>query len=525
MTTNRDFTLNEIILSLRRRAPLVTAIFFLTLITSFYVVLNIPHVYQSTGTISIESQQVQQDLLKAGTENFAAERLDVLKQRVMVSDNLFKIIQQHKLFGFGKSKKSKSELVSLLRKNIAVVLLQTDTGQWTDKTAFAFQVSFQYGKPEIAYQVTNEVVSLFLDANEKERRQRATETAEFFENEVNKQKVILENIEREVSAYKRAHSGSLPEDRGVHAASMLRVEADLRETEREYHNTQAELRTLQVELESAKAGIGIAETPGGTRLTPATELENLKLEYVKLSGIYNENHPSLRNLQRKIDLLEKSLQSTAPEKSLVTQRSVMIDKVQAKIDAAESRLVLLTQDAASLRAKLASLEGQVVQSSQTEGALTTLLRTYEDAKSRSEEVKAKLANAKMTEKMELENKGERLKLIEAPIMPETPIKPNRLVLSFIGFLFSIFFAIAIALILENFDKRLRGVETLASVLQLQPLVVIPYIKNKTDTRREKQTVYYMIAAGLLTIIVLILFMHFFLMPLDVLIPKTLDRIL
>lgn len=525
MTTNREFTLNEIIISLRRRAPLVIAIFLLTLITSFCVVLNIPHVYQSTGTISIESQQVQQDLLKSGTENFAAERLDVLKQRIMVSDNLFKIVQKYKLYGYGKSEKTKSELASLLRKNIAVVLLQTDPGQWVDKTAFAFQVSFQYGKPEIAYQVTNEVVSLFLEANEKERKQRATETAEFFENEVNKQKVVLENIEREISAYKRTHTGSLPEDRGVHAASMLRVEADLRETEREYHNTEAELRTLQVELESAKAGIGIAETPVGTRATPATELENLKLEYVKLSGIYNENHPALRNLQRKIDLLESSMQSAGPEKSLVTQRSVMIAKVQAKIDAAETRLVLLKQDAASLRAKLAGLEGQVIQSSQTEGALTTLLRTYDDAKSRSEEVKAKLANAKMTEKMELENKGERLRLIEAPILPETPIKPNRLVLSFIALLFSIFFAIAIALILENLDKRLRGVEALASVLQLQPLVVIPYIKNKTDLRKEKQAVYYMITAGLLTVAVLILLMHFFLMPLDVLIPKTLDRIL
>lgn len=525
MTNNQDFTLKEIILSLRRRAPLVTAIFFLTLIASFYVVLNLPHVYQSTGTISIESQQVQQDLLKAGTENFAAERLDVLKQRVMASDNLFKIIQQHKLFDFGKSKKSKAELVSLLRKNIAVVLLQTDTGQWTDKTAFAFTVSFQYGKPEIAYQVTKEVVDLFLEANEKDRKQRATETAEFFEKESNKQRVILENIEREVTAYKRTHSGSLPEDRAVHAASMLRVEADLREAEREYHNTQAELRTLQVDLESAKAGIGIAETPGGARITPATELENLKLEYVKLSGIYNESHPSLRNLKRKIDLLENNLQSATPEKSLTTQRSVMVDKVQAKIDAAESRLVILKQDADRLRAKLANLEGQVIQSSQTEGALTTLLRTYEEAKTRSEEVKAKLANAKMTEKMELENKGEQLKLIEAPIMPEIPIKPNRLVLSFIGLLFSIFFAVAIALILENFDKRLRGVEALASALRLQPLVAIPYIKNKVDTRREKQTVYYMVAGGFLTIIVLILFMHFFLMPLDILIPKTLDRIL
>lgn len=42
-----------------------------------------------------------------------------------------------------------------------------------------------------------------------------------------------------------------------------------------------------------------------------------------------------------------------------------------------------------------------------------------------EEIRAKQMSARISENLEQENKAERFALLEPPLMPEKPIKPNR----------------------------------------------------------------------------------------------------
>ena len=517
MAIEREMTLNDYINIIKRRFPYVVGFFFFAFLAAIAIALKLPSVYQSTGTILIESQQVQSDLAK---EKYATDRFEALKQIVLSKDNLFKVAEKYKLYGHDKKPKlSPTGIVQVMRPNITVDLLKAEAGQWGEKATFAFQVSFKYYDSDVAFKVANDLVKLFLVENDRASKERVTESAEFFAKEAEKQRIALEKIENEVTSYKQRHSNSLPQNKEMQVASLERLENDLRATQRDYSATQAELRSLDVSMESAKAGIGLI-TPQDQG-SSVSELEKLRLEYAKQSSIYSDNHPSLRALKRRIDAIEKSntVNNAPGHAKPVTAQSVMVAKVQAQIDSANARLKSLEVDERSIRAKINQTEGLVMQSAQTEGALGTLLRNYDNAKAAYAEIKAKQDNSKIAKNIEMENKGERFVLIEAPVFPEKPISPNRLLIIIAGFFAAIAGAIGLAVLMETLDKRVRGVEALVSIMKIQPMATIPYITNAAELKRKKYIVSYTLTS-ILAIILLILFLvHFLVMPLDILTSK------
>ena len=273
MAVERELTFNDYINIIRRRFPYVVGFFFFAFSAAIAFALKLPPVYQSTGTILIESQQIQPGLIKDAIETYASERIEVLKEVVLTRNNLVKIAQKYKIWGLEKKSKVSPVAIDLAaHTHIMIDLLKADVDQDRAKSTFAFQVSFQHYNSDVTYKVANDLIKLFLDENDRVSKERATETAKFFGMEAEKQRITLEKIEKEITSYKQRYSQSLPQNQVVQVSSLNRFEDDLRATQREYSATQAELRSLDVALESAKAGIGLTAGPGS-----GAELEKLKL--------------------------------------------------------------------------------------------------------------------------------------------------------------------------------------------------------------------------------------------------------
>src|SRR5690606_37648332 len=121
-------------------------------------------------------------------------------------------------------------------------------------------------------------------------------------------------------------------------------------------------------------------------------------------------------------------------KPVTTTQTIMVSKVQAQIDTANAKLRALAAEEESIRGRIRQVESLISRSSQTEGGLVTLMRDYENAKISYENVKTKLVSAEMNQNLELENKGERFVLVEAPLPADKPIKSNRILLLLGGIL-------------------------------------------------------------------------------------------
>ena len=94
MNSEYELTLNDYIAILKRRALLLCLSFALILGVSLLVAVAIPPVYQSTGTILVESQQISADLVAASNSTYADERIEIIRQRVMTREHLIRITHQ-----------------------------------------------------------------------------------------------------------------------------------------------------------------------------------------------------------------------------------------------------------------------------------------------------------------------------------------------------------------------------------------------------------------------------------------------
>ena len=525
MANEYELSLSDYLSILKRRWIQMLVIFILVLLAAVATAILLPPLYQSTGTILIESQQIPDDLVKATVTSYADERIEVIKQRVMTRDNLYRIIQKYSLYPNKIESETTSTIIDKMRKSISVILLNADVQNNRGVSAtIAFKVGFEYERPEIAHKVANEIVTLFLDENVKARTERATETTEFLSQEVENLKKDLENVENKVATFKEQNSNSLPEHLVMHMNMLQRAESDIKELDRDYKSTQEELRYLDVELASSKAGV--KTNSDGELSSPTSDLEKAKIELERSLILYKETHPTIRALKRRIETLEKStaapLSDTKPFKTNLASELV-VAKVQAQIEAAKVRLSSLEQQKRSLESKIGQLQNQVTKSPQIERGLFTLMRDYENAKSKYEEVKSKQINAKIAENLEQENKAERFTMLEPPFFPDRPIKPDRKKIIALGIFAGLAFAFAFVALLETIDKRVRGAESLTSLINMRPLVVIPYITTKAELKRKKNFKKYLVISVFVSISLILLIIHFLVMPLDLLMVKLMAR--
>ena len=82
----------------KRRLPLAVAPFLLIALVAVSVVLLLPSVYRSTGTVAVETQQIPADLVRSTVPGGADERIGYIKQIVMTDARLEAIIRQFGLY-------------------------------------------------------------------------------------------------------------------------------------------------------------------------------------------------------------------------------------------------------------------------------------------------------------------------------------------------------------------------------------------------------------------------------------------
>lgn len=525
MDFEREMTFNDYVNVIKRRLPYVVGVFLLAFIATVGYSIWLSPTYQASATILIESQQV-----KAGEnrEKYVAQRFDTLKQLVLSKENLVKIAKKYKLYGLDKNPKLSQEvLYGATRSGVMIERLREEAEGWESGATFAFKISFYNYNAENTYNVTNDLVRLFLEENDRASKERALGEEEFFTKEAEKRKQELDKIESKVTNYKRLYADSLPENKDIYVASLDRLENDLKANQAEYRATQAELRSLDVSLESAKNSV--LSIGNQERMSTPTDLDALKLELAKQKSIYTDDHPSVRVLQRRVDAIESTIANASVKgvsgkgASSTPTQSIMAAKIQAQIETAKDRLQSLKSEEASIRAKISHTERSVVSTSQTEGAIASLLREYDAAKIAYADIKSKLDNSKIAKNIEIENKGEHFVLIEEPVYPDAPIKPNRKLIIFAGFFGSIAAAIGFALMQEKFDSGIRGVDLISAILNMQPMATIPYITTKAELKRNRNILYISLIALAVIAIISLLILHFFVMPLDTLLAKIIAR--
>ena len=198
--------------------------------------------------------------------------------------------------------------------------------------------------------------------------------------------------------------------------------------------------------------------------------------------------------------------------------------LQAQLESVKGEMKVLTAQRAALKEKLANYEKRVSLAPEVERAYLLLRRDYENSVRRYQEYKAKQMEAEVGQELEKERKGERFSLIDPPQLPEEPIRPNRSMILFLGFMLSLGGGLGYTVIAESMDTSVRSARGLAGLLSAPLLSVIPYMNNSEDLARAEKTKKIAVITFVSGLVLLILLAHFLWKPLDVLWFKGLRKV-
>ena len=155
-------TLAMLLESLRRRWKIGVGVLSACVLVTLALALLIPPTFRSTGTILIEQQEVPQDLVRSTVTSYADQRVQVISQRVMTTQNLLNIVRQYDLYPEMMRKETRERLVEAMHDDIQFEMLSADVidprSGMPRKATIAFTVSYEHQSPDLAMKVANELL-------------------------------------------------------------------------------------------------------------------------------------------------------------------------------------------------------------------------------------------------------------------------------------------------------------------------------------------------------------------------------
>ena len=560
----------------RRRWYMILPVVLIVPIVVF-VALTMPPTYRSTATILIEQQQIPQDLVRTTVTSFADQRVQVISQRIMTTVNLSRVIEQYNLYPEVRQQRPMSAVVATMRDSIRLRMVSADvvdprSGR-AQQASIAFTLSFDDASPQVAKQVTDELVSLFMEENLRTRRAAARETSVFLGAEADRLGAQIADLEARVARFKEEQGDSLPEMQQVNAQFLRRTEEQIARNEMEMRLLEDRIVMLEGELSRTHR---YGDDVEGSRrvLTPRERLMELEQQHLALSAQKTERHPDVVQLERQINALRLQtggLDRNEMEAMLASARATLDERRRDLADShpsvrdaertvasleerlatgrpsggangssslsenpayyrlvgqlrtARSELEHLREKKIQLSEQLSDYEDRVRAAPMVEREYRTITRDYENALVKFREVRAKQMEAELGQSLEEESKAERFVLIEPASMPIEPIRPNRKRIMLMGFALAMGAGLGMVALREVTADAIYGSRAVAAITGAPPLGVVPYIATAEEIRRKW-------ILRILAVLVTLAFLagaaaavHHYVRPLDITVYQLLER--
>jgi uncharacterized protein involved in exopolysaccharide biosynthesis len=199
-------------------------------------------------------------------------------------------------------------------------------------------------------------------------------------------------------------------------------------------------------------------------------VRNAEAALAAARAVYSENHPDVVIAKQRLQEARALARSTAEKLPFdsIDQQIAFNNSQIAQLRAAKARedAQVSSQLAAQSRAPLVQQQISALQE-----RLTGLNQQYQ-------QVQQKLLSAKAGVRAEDEQMGERLTVVEPPVMPDEPVWPNRLLVLAGGVVGGLGLGLLLAGLVELALRPIRDPRVLTSITGAPPLGVVPLVPKK-----------------------------------------------
>jgi succinoglycan biosynthesis transport protein ExoP len=415
--------LSEILRAYRRRWKLVV---IPTIIVSIMCAIGaylLPRKYEATTIMLIRPDQT------FGRDFDDVDQLHNYGEIIFSRTFILALIDS---LGIGRGIRTETERQGLI--NNVRGLIQTET-RGTD----SFSITFANADPGLAKRGAEVVANLFIETKVRIENRQNLLTIDFLEKKVEELRIQFENATRSLVISMQQSAAELPVETKSFYSQIGEVEATINSNDARTESYQKNLPILKT--------LPILFANSNTMRNAEDKQALLKLLGEDLPYI-----AELRALISRYDEETKRYTSKWPEiEKLETQIITLLGRIRV---AMESEVAELAARRSDLERRRKTLIEQMKESS-------LMSRLNEDKKSSYDinqkvynDMKVRLEQARL--KTEVESKGANSYIIlDPPILPMIPTKPNRKMLILLGFGLGFFLGIISVLIAELFDTTIR----------------------------------------------------------------------
>jgi polysaccharide chain length determinant protein (PEP-CTERM system associated) len=471
----------------RRRWWLILPLFFIWTIVLGAGRFISPR-YRSETVIIVEQQRVPDRYLAPTMTTDVQEWLQSMTQQILSRTRLLGIIRRFRLYAPDHGAANDDGAVESMRHDIKIDLVPSPGRQWE---LSAFKVSYSAPNAALAQQVTQELISVFIEENLRSRQRASESTTEFLESQLQEAGKNLAEQEQRLREFKSRNLGELPEQLQNTTQILASLETRLQTAEEaadEANQQELSLQSLLARYRGMHVNLENGTGEATVTLAGAQEqLDKLNGELADLKGRYTSQHPDVQRLQQEIavaEQLKKRLQTAPAPKSggpeeIATPRdqagSPMLE-LEGQIRAIKIKVATREKEVKMLRRQVADYQARVNLMPVREEQLAAITRDHDQSRANYESLLAKKTQSEMAADLEKRQQGDLFSIIDPPNLPQKPYWPNRFKLSLLGLALGTFVAAGITAAIEAIDSRIDSEDELRNLLTLPVLVGIPLLQ-------------------------------------------------
>ena len=525
---------------LRRRKNILIVSFGLVFCTFMVVAFALPPIYRAQVTIIIENQEIPEEYVRSMTTEFIGERLNILEREILSYNRLLEIIHANNLY---PELASDSQMVAQLREDFSIStenisISDRRSGGRGGAATIAFTLAYEHKNPHKAALVANTLSNLYVEKDRQSRESRATTTTDFLERELDSLRRQVREYEEQISRFRATNIDQLPGSTGIFQQMVFRLDQDLINTDQRIRNLQEKLVYLNSQIANIDPMVPILTEGGKVAANPANRLKFLRLQLVQMQANLSDRHPDIIRLRSEIAKLEaqvgasdttqeKISRLTMLEKEIAEAKSKYGDRhpdvvrlsreadllnrqlsqpetagsltstteeqrsdnpgymnIRAQIIVAESEFNALREQRERISRQLADYQRRLEMAPFIDEQYNSLTLDHGNAKAKFNEVSNKLHAARIAQEMSLSEYGERFRINHPAPTPDSPYKPNRVLIILMGFVVGIGCSILLAALVEGLDSSIKVTDELESVLGTPILATISYYDSPAHKRQR-----------------------------------------
>lgn len=428
--------------------------------------------YQATTRVMVEPQRIPSDYVKSTVTQRLEDRLKTLEQQITSPDVLEQVIEEANLFPELQGQVADERLVNRARNNLEIHVSKGSI----------FSVTFQGRDRHSVALAANRIAELFIEENLRLRETQAEGTTQFLEGELEETKLRLEEQEELVSKYNLRHAGSLPEQQATNLAAMSQLEKRLEITRGELEEAQMQRLVLERDAAGYTPSGDIKRSPVSPRVS---QLEELRLELIRLRTQYTEEHPDVIRLQAEINRTQGLVGETSPVEDISDPVDIP-NPVDVDLNETEMEIQRLEVAQERVFEEMAAVQRRLEATPRVEQGLISLTRDYDNLKRSYQDLLSKQLEAKLAENLEKTQQAEQFRILERAGVPSAPYYPDRNLFTAMGLGLGLALGIGLALLRDRLDE---SIETLGELRRAFPAVAfnigIPQIEMEQVDEKDK----------------------------------------